>query len=90
MIVVITYDKEGRQICEDHWNLGDSTYREPQGLNGTTLHVIATNRELEWIRANITGIRMNRSNHIRWIGEDATFIANSLPKREELEGKWQC
>ena len=35
--------------------------------------------ELEWIRANITGIHMNKNRVVQWSGEDARFIVESLP-----------
>jgi hypothetical protein len=73
----------------EEWKLGDKKSHLVYGLRvGSIIHLIATNRELNWIRANVSGVRMHPGHQVRWIGEDATFIANSLPKPEELEGQW--
>lgn len=88
MIVLIVHDAENRLIAQDEWSLGNPKSSVVYGNQGTKVTIIANNRELEWIRANITGIRMHRSHHVRWIGEDAVFIANALPKPEDLEGRW--
>ncbi|MET0980261.1 MAG: hypothetical protein ABWX90_03335 [Candidatus Saccharimonadales bacterium] len=89
MLIIITHDRNDKLIDQVEWLLGNPKSIHVQGLHGTKLHLIATNRELAWIRANITGIRMHGSNQVRWIGEDAVFIANALPKPEDLEnGVW--
>ena len=87
MLILITYDKDGKQVDHEEWLLGDSKSMYVRGLHGSSLHVIATNRELNWIRANVSGSRQHSGNQVRWFGEDAVFIANSLPKPEELEGQ---
>lgn len=45
----------------------------------TVSYVQADGDELEWIRENISGIRMNKNRVIKWTGEDARFIVESLP-----------
>lgn len=87
MINIIT-KVEGRIDVFEEWKLGDTKSPQVRGLHNSIIHLIATNRELNWIRANITGIRMHAGNQVRWIGEDAVFIANALPKPEQLEGVW--
>lgn len=88
MINIITQRPEQVDQFEE-WKLGDEKSNRVYGLSrGSMIHLIATNRELAWIRANITGIRMHPGNQVRWVGEDAVFIANVLPKPEELKGVW--
>lgn len=88
MINIITYDKNSIQADFEEWQLGEPKSVHVRGLHGTYLHLIATNKELDWIRAHITGIRMHPGNQVRWIGEDAVFIANALPKPEDVEVRW--
>ena len=88
MLIIITKDKDDKDVDHEEWVLGQPKSSLVRGLHGTRLHVLANHRELNWIRANITGIRMHPGKQVRWIGEDAVFIANALPKPEELEGQW--
>lgn len=90
MLVLIVKDSDDRLLAQDEWKLGDLKSIYAYGAHATAMTVIASGRELEWIRANISGIRMHRGDQIRWVGEDAIFIANALPKPEQLEGIWQC
>lgn len=88
MLNIITKIPNQIDIFEE-WKLGDTKSPNVRGLHPTALlHVVATNRELNWIRANVSGIRMHSGNQVRWIGEDAVFILNALPKPQELEGVW--
>lgn len=88
MLIIITKDENHKQIDHEEWVLGQPKSSMVRGTHGERLHLIATNRELLWIRANITGIRLHPGHQVRWIGEDAIFIANALPKPEELQGQW--
>lgn len=85
MIVLIRVNKEKQRLeTQDEWRLGDATSVYAYGgVNEHTI-IIASGRELDWIRDNITGIPMSKKNQIRWTGDIAAFIANSLPKPEEL------
>lgn len=88
MLIIITHDRDGNQVDHEEWTLGSPKAMMVRGRQGSSLHLIATNRELNWIRANVSGIRMHPGNQVRWLGEDAIFIANALPRPEELEGQW--
>lgn len=52
------------------------------GLKDAAVQVTATGTSLEWIRINIVGIRMprDRQEQVIWVGEDAVFIMNNLPR----------
>jgi hypothetical protein len=90
MLVIVIKGKDDRLSDQVEWTLGMNKSMYAFGNHGTNLTLIGSGRELEWIRANITGIRMHRGDQVRWVGEDAIFIANALPKPEQLEGIWQC
>jgi hypothetical protein len=89
MLIIIVYDKDHKQVSYiDDWKLGSPLLQRVVGLHGSYLHVIANGPELDWILENIQGIRKapKGDRNMRWIGDDAVFIANHLPKPEDLKG----
>lgn len=89
MLIIIVYDKDHKQIDYfDDWKLGMYPSQRVAGLHGSYLHVIAGGAELDWILENIQGIRKapkGSRHNMRWIGDDAVFIANHLPHPEDLK-----
>ncbi len=86
-MLIATIRREKTVDLHIEWSPGDDPISDRIfGLErGVIYQVSAYGATLDWIRLNITGIRMNVSRgRVTWIGEDAVFILNSIPGHNEF------
>lgn len=82
-MLICTVRRAGHIDAQFEWEPGSANVSSMIfGLNGTLVQVSAFGPALEWIKEHIQGIRMsvNVKNKVNWVGEDAAFIMNNLPR----------
>lgn len=72
------FDTKNRGRKSFDWHVGDKIPASIQHGEDTCRLLQADGHELEWIKANISGIPMSKNPVVSWTGDFAQFIIMSL------------